>query len=306
MVNINGEEFPEQLIGKIISDIKEKRELGSVETSFIRDMLMRELLSNQKIVNFIREHEPRTLNRADKYKDLIKRIRAKLRVVYGVFQTGTESDKLAMLDELKKVVWRTKELYLTTDIHKKLLSTHLSSKERLPHYEEVYKSIWRFTGKPRSIIDLGCGLNPLSFPFMDLKKVDYYASELNTADVNFLNAYFDIMEVFALHGKAIQQDLSLLTQSESLFKTFPKSDVAFMFKLLDSLKVPRKSKKLDETIIEKVPATWVIVSFPTKTIGSRSMSVTQRDWVEKLCHRKGWQCNHIKVGDEIFYIIRKF
>ena len=306
MANINGKEFPEQIIEKIISDIKEKRELGAIEESFVRDILIRELQSNQKIVSFILEHELRTLSRADKYKEIIKRVRAKLRVVYGVFQTGKESEKLELLEELKKVVWRTKEIDLTIDIHKKLLEKHLSSKERLPYYEEVYRSIWRFTGKPHSIIDLGCGLNPLSFPFMGLNKVDYYASELNTIDVNFLNAYFDIMEVFGLNGKAIQQDLSGLSASEALFKTFPKSDVAFMFKLLDSLKVPRKSKKLDEMVIDRVPARWVIVSFPTKTIGSRSMSVTQRGWVEKLCQRKGWKCSHIKVGDEIFYIIKKF
>jgi hypothetical protein len=140
---------------------------------------------------------------------------------------------------------------------------------------------------------------------MEIMNVDYYASELNSADVAFLNAYFDVMEEFGLYGKAIQQDLAKMKDHEALFKTFPRSDVAFAFKLFDSIKILHKSKKFDEVIIEKLPADWIVASFPTRTIGSRSMSVTKRDWVEKLCTRKGWKCQRIKVGDEIFYIIKK-
>lgn len=305
MAKMYGLTFPEQLIEKIIADIKEKQELNSVEKSFVREILIRELQSNFKLVQFILKHDVKNLDRSGKYKDLVKKIRSRLRIVYGVFQTGKERDKLELLEILKQKLAKTKNLNVSKELHSELLKKHLSTKERQPHYPKFYKAIWKVTGKPRSIIDLGCGLNPLSFPFMDLKKVDYYASELNFADVKFLNAYFDIMEDFGLYGKAVQQDLSKIAISPELFKVFPKSDIAFALKLFDSLKVFKKSKKVDGIIIEKIPATWVVASFPTKTIGQKSMSNVRRDWLEKLCSRKGWSFKKVMIGSEILYIIKK-
>jgi 16S rRNA (guanine(1405)-N(7))-methyltransferase len=305
MAMINGKDISESVISKMIEDIKEKKELGALETNFIREVLVRELQSNSKILEFLSSHELRTIDRSGKYKEIIKQVRAKLRKIYGVFQTGGEKEKWVLLEELKAKADKTKNIIDLIEVHKSLLAQHLSSKERLPYYPEIYKKLWQMTGKPRSIIDLGCGLNPLSFPFMDLKKVDYYASELNAPDMKFLNAYFDVMEEFGLQGHAIAQDLSQVTEYTSLFKVFPKSDVALMFKLLDSLKVSHKSKNMDELILEKVPATWLVVSFPTKTIGQRNMNLKARPWIEKLCQRRNWICKHIIVGDEIFYIIKK-
>ena len=302
---IQGIAFPEELLIKLIDDVREKKELGPVERNIVRELLVKELQSNKKLVIFLAEHELRTVDRASKYKELLKVVRAKLRKAYGMFQIEGERDKWEALEDLKKAIAKKHNLEVTEGLHRELLKTHLSSKERLGYYDDIYAQIWKITGKPRSIIDIGCGINPLSFPFMRLNKVDYYASEMNTQDVNFLNEYFDIMEEFGLYGKAVQQDLRDIITNPYLFGVFPRSDVCFMFKLFDSVKVLGKPKTIDEKLIEKIPAKFVVASFSTQTIGARSMKVVKRDWVEKLCLRQGWTFKKFEIENEVFYVIDK-
>lgn len=302
---IQGTAISEQILIKIMDDIQNKKELGPVERSIVREVAVKELQSDYKLTRFIAEHDEKTVDRSEKYKSLIKKVRSKLRKAYGVFQVQTKKDRWLLLEELKIALSRKHNLEATKDIHLELLRTHLSTKERMMFYDDIYSKIWSITGKPRTLIDIGCGINPMSYPFMGIKKLDYYASELNFQDVRFLNSYFDIMEKFGLDGKAIQQDLRDIATNPELFKAFPRCDVCFMFKLFDSVKVLGKNKRMEETAIEKAPAKYIVMSFATKTMGARSMSVTKRDWLEKICQRHKWDFEKFDVENEVFYVIKK-
>src|SRR3989338_9387488 len=77
------------------------------------------------------------------------------------------------------------------DSHINILKTHISSKERISIYPELYEKIFSITGKAKSILDLSCGLNPLSFPFMKLPlSIKYFATELCEDDLLFIEKYF--------------------------------------------------------------------------------------------------------------------
>ena len=49
-----------------------------------------------------------------------------------------------------------------------------STKERIDYYPKIYSEIFRIAGKPGIIADLGCGVNPFSFPYMNLKKLNLF------------------------------------------------------------------------------------------------------------------------------------
>ncbi len=48
------------------------------------------------------------------------------------------------------------------------LGRHSSTAERLPILDDFYAAIWAVAGAPHSLLDLGCGLNPLALPWMRL------------------------------------------------------------------------------------------------------------------------------------------
>ena len=58
--------------------------------------------------------------------------------------------------------------------------------ERISIYKDLYKQIFKITKKPKSILDLGCGLNPLSYPLMNLKNVTYNACDIAINDLNLI------------------------------------------------------------------------------------------------------------------------
>lgn len=294
-------------LSKIVSDIKAKREFQPVDDEFVEDLLNKELNHNKKIREAIKTKEYKHLARSSAYKQLIKTIRAKLRQVYGVFiDTKPWSKKNEILDELKEILKMHKPASpQSLRLHEQILKTHLSSKERLDNYEQIYKEIFRITGKPQSLIDLGCGFNPFSYPFMHLSKLNYFASDLNKKDCEFIQTYFNAVYAKNREFKGIARaiDLTKVKKDPSLIADLPKSDLTLILKVLDSIE--RTGRKLSELILDNVPSKFIVVSFPTKTISGKYMTRPERAWLERMCDRRDWKFDKFDIKNEIFYIIQK-
>ena len=302
MLKILNKDITEKLLSKLILDIKDKPQFKSIDDNFVKEILKKELEKSSKLLDFLVNHELKTIDRSEKYKKIIKSVRAVLHKSYGIFLTK-ESKKLdEHMFELKQSIDRADIPSKTVEEHKAVLSTHVSTKERIDIYPKLYWAIWSITGKPRKIIDLSSGLNPLSFPWMGLNNVDYLATELNKADCDVLNNYFSYMKKFQLFGLAIQLDLQNVLKKPDLLKGLPMSDVCFIFKVFDTIELT-KSHKISEIVLSSVPARWVVVSFPVKTIGKKSMSSTRHVWIEKVCERLGYKFKRIVMSTESFYII---
>jgi 16S rRNA (guanine(1405)-N(7))-methyltransferase len=252
---------------ELIKKIKKKKELKNIANSYVETEIASVLKQNPKF------EEPK------KEKILIKDVRSRLRPIFGIFQM-----------KLNK-----REAALEQDDFLTILKTHASTKERLQIYPQLYSEIFAITKKPKSILDLGCGMNPFSFPFMNLKTVKYIASDISDSDLDFINRYF------------IKHDLPSETQTidlrkpEESFKL--KADICFMFKLLDS--VETKGHKLAEEIITNLSCKWIVASFAKKGIKGTPMNHTYRGWIERMLDRINLKYWKLDYPDEIFYIIKK-
>ncbi|RLI99238.1 MAG: hypothetical protein DRP08_07380, partial [Candidatus Aenigmatarchaeota archaeon] len=175
--------------------------------------------------------------------------------------------------------------------HDKILRLHKSTRERLREYEEVYRKIFDVTGKPKTILDLGCGLNPFSIPYMGIKP-RYYAFDISDAEAKFIQEYFD---KFGIKGRAVSVDLF---EAEK----FPKADVCFMFKLLDTLESQKRD--VSKELIEKIDAEYLVVSFPTVSLGGRKKISTRRlVWFRRIIEKYPYIT--FSISNEIFFIIHK-
>jgi len=268
-------------IKEIIAKIKEKKEFNAIEDRFVRTELIKYFKQNPKAMKAMQEGR----TRSEDYKQTVKHVRAVLRRVYGVFLTKASQER---------------EKYLAEEDYKKILETHLSTKERLPIYPEIYEKIFAMTGKPKVILDLGCGLNPLSYPYMKVD-AEYYASELNKADCEFLEKCFAKMKI---KGKAIALDLTEAAKKPELLKKFPKADVCFLFKILDEVE-EKKGRKASETLIKNIDADWLVISFATKKVTGKPMKYPYRRWLEQMLARLGYEFKIIKESNEIFYVVKK-
>ena len=269
------------MIKKLIAKIKEKKEFSGIEDRFIRAEAIKYLEKNPKALQAVSEER----TRSEDYKKTIKHVRAVLRRIYGVFLTKATQER---------------EKYLAEGKYGKILQTHLSTKERLPLYPVIYDKIFAITGKPAIILDLGCGLNPVSYPYMEVK-AEYYASELTDADCKFLEKCFEKMKI---KGKAVPLDLTEAASNPELLKQFPKADICFLFKVLDEIE-RKKGRKTSEALIKAIDAKYLVISFATKKVTGKPMKYPYRRWLEQMLTRLGYEFEIIKESNEIFYIVQK-
>jgi 16S rRNA (guanine(1405)-N(7))-methyltransferase len=112
----------------------------------------------------IRErHEREDVTRWRDYRDTVKACRKdiyyRLRRHYPRPESADE-----VLEEFETAAGAARTDHLR-DLRERLLQTHVSTRERLEHLDEFHGWLFAHVGCPGSVLDLGCGLYPLCYPF---------------------------------------------------------------------------------------------------------------------------------------------
>ncbi len=268
----------EEIIGKI----KTSKKYKNLSEEVIRQKTEQYIKSNPEYERY-------------KEKKILKDIKAILYRVYGSFQAKSRNKRWAYLEELKK---NPENL----EIVDKILQTNKSTKERIEIYPELYEKIFLKTHNPKSILDLGCGLNPVALAYLPVKNISYKAYDIDEEDIDFLNKFFSIYKD-KIEGEARTLDISKIENAKEL----PKADLCLMFKLLDVLeeKGHKYSEELIKIIAEK--CRFIIASFSTRTVGGNSMNFPYRGWIERMLDRIGlkFETFESEAAGEVFYIIKK-
>lgn len=200
-------------------------------------------------------------------EEKVRLTRDLLRKVFSMFTSG----KL-LSPKNKSVEW--------------ILRKHISTRERFPYYNELYKKIFRgFSGKV-SVIDLGCGINGFSYGYFKNRKFNYVGVEAMGQLVELMNNYFEKEKI---SGKVIHLSLLELEKIKKIIKMQEKPRIVFLFKVIDSLELLERhsSKRLIEETVSL--ADKVVVSFATRSLIKR----------EKLKYKRNWIVNFIKYNFKI-------
>src|SRR5258706_1059629 len=104
------------------------------------------------------EKLPKTKNAADAEK----RTKPRLHQIFGAYASPLPYDRLA--DRLDNTQG---DPALFKKVCSQILTQHASTAERLNDLEAgFYQRIFKITGRPTKILDLACGFNPLTLPWM--------------------------------------------------------------------------------------------------------------------------------------------
>ncbi len=287
-----------ELIKEIREETKKKKELRTINNEFLNKKIREEIkkLSKEEI-NKIKNRK------SSEYKRIIKSLRAELRRIHGVFQRKNQKKRQELIKKLSKTTNNEEKKTIIREI----LKTHQSTLERMNYYEEAYKKIFSITGKPKKILDLGCGLNPLSYYFLDCKP-EYYCGDINDEEIKIINDFFKEEKI---KGKAMIIDL---TSKESRKKFYGiKADTIFLFKTIDTIEEQERnlSKTIIKKIIEEIKPKNIIISFPTKSIGGRRIRKEENkekksnNWFSRFLEEEKLKYKIISLEGEEFWIIKK-
>ncbi len=251
------------MYGEIIAKIKLKKPLEKLDNEYVQSFIEGFFKRNSKIKKKFDENK-------FKKKDMelvVKNVRNELNKNYGQF-------------------WLNDEL---------ILSSHKSTKERINFYHKLYNQLFSIIKEnPKTVLDLGAGLNPLTYNYIPGKiNIYFYSVELTKNDCE------QIRKIFAkdqIHGEVIQADLRF-------YNKFPKVDLCLMLKLLDSIE--EKGHKLAEHLVTHINAKFIVVSFATAGIKGEKMNYPKRGWFERMLVRLNLKFDKFEQPNEIFYVVKK-
>jgi 16S rRNA (guanine(1405)-N(7))-methyltransferase len=176
----------------------------------------------------------------------------------------------------------------------KLLALHASTRERLPFIGKCYEHIFACCGKPASVLDAACGLNPLSFALPGMPDASILAVDAGVAVAETLNRFFVLAGM--QNSRAEAGDI-LGSPPTGRF------DLALVMKFLPLAE--RMEKGGAVKLLDSIDAVHTVVSFPTRSLSGKNVGMERNysQWFEGL-EFNGEIVERFVCGEEIFYIIK--
>jgi 16S rRNA (guanine(1405)-N(7))-methyltransferase len=172
---------------------------------------------------------------------------------------------------------------------------HQSTRERLSILGRFYPAIWEVTGKPRSVLDVGCGLNPVALPWMGLETgCGYVALDIDRERAGFLNR---VLSLAGMAPLARCQDVLVHPPDDP-------ADVALLLKMSPTLE--RQEPGATGRLIERLRTPFAVVSFAITSLGGRDKGMVehyQRQFLE-LAGDQGWQVVRLAVETELVFVVK--
>ncbi|MDQ1355219.1 MAG: rRNA ((1405)-N(7))-methyltransferase [Acidobacteriota bacterium] len=262
----------------------------------INDIIFQELKASKKY-KYVCED---TLNRiagwaVERYdpKKAVKAAKNKLHQVYGAYFEKMNLDKIReQMEKLAGIGSPDETVLKATALT--IMKHHTSTAERLPFMEQFYRDLFARIGKPRKILDLACGLNPFSVPWMGLEAgVEYFAFDIDTRLMSAINEFFKYL---AGPYMARCSDILVSLPQEEV-------DVVFLLKTLPCLE--QQEKGISEKLIKALKAKYVVISFPSKSLTGKAKGMAGHYGRFILGILEKMRLGYFKMeyANEVFYIV---
>lgn len=205
--------------------------------------------------------------RARNTEEAVKRVKRRLHQAIGAFRGAAQSDALASAwsGDLSAPAFRR--------ACAEALRGHASTRERLAHLDAFYPGIWAVTGLPARVLDIGCGLNPLTLPWMAVAPdATYVASEVDRRPLGMVGAFLEL-----IGQPHVIEVRDVVSAPPSLG-----ADVALLLKLVTTL--DRQDPHAAARLIAALRVRHAVVSFARHSLGGRGkgMERAYRARLERL------------------------
>jgi 16S rRNA (guanine(1405)-N(7))-methyltransferase len=262
------------------------------------DELARAVLASPKYrqvdAGLVREIGSRELSVRRNLKEAVKATKNKLHQIGAVYFDARLDYNRALTDLRAAAGSQDQQALLATC--RRLLGLHASTRERLDILDEFFKATLAGLAPIRSVLDLGCGLNPLAIPWMPLPEgCSYFAYDIYADLMAFLQ---DCFSLFGVEGTA---------QVRDIVHTIPEQpvDVALLLKVLPCLE--QIDKQAGRRLLESVQANHLLITFPARSLGGRNRNMPENYAArfEELLVDRPWRVRRFEFTSELAFLVSK-
>lgn len=255
----------------------------------ITDRVLRSVRYRDVVPSLIERLAAEELPRSRNADDAVKRVKRRLHQVVGAFRGSARRNELidTWRGDLAGPPFRAACL--------DLMRGHASTRERIEHLDGFYPAIWARTGVPATLLDLGCGLNPLALPWMGIRGATYHASDV---DERPLATVRGLLEIVGQPHEVRTLDLAAGVPEQQ-------ADVALLLKLVPTL--DRQDAAAATRLLRGLRVRHAVVSFATRSLGGRrgGMERTYRRRLDRLAVDAGRVRNvaEASVPNELVFVL---
>ncbi len=243
--------------------------------------------------DLIRRLGERELTKRRSLKEAVKETKNTLHQVAGAYleRTPRYAHWIAELRQAPDMAARK-------EVSRAILAEHASTCERLPYLEAFYRTTLADIGPIRSVLDVACGLNPLTLPWMPLAEegeIRYAARDLYADMMAFLDDFFLVSNIA---GQAQAADVAVTApQTEA--------DIALILKFLPVLEQTERGTA--QRWLRSLRTRFLLVSFPTRSLGGhgRGRAEYYEGWFRELIQAENWNVQRFLFPNELCFLIEK-
>lgn len=188
------------------------------------------------------------------------------------------------------------------EILTQLCQSHISTKERFSAGEVFYSELFNFIDRPASIVDVGCGMHPLLFPFKKEGKgvTRYTALDKDKISIAAVDAFSRVLGGDILH--ALNWNIKDNWQVVKNAVGIDFFDTAFLLKLVPV--VYRIERRLVEILLETPARVWVITGSRTSMTKYVNIEKRERKFINQFIRLSGKEIiGEFTAGNEFCIVV---
>ena len=240
----------------------------------------------------LRDLVERELLRYKKPAQALKSARAKLHNIMAPYLGDLDYDQA---DRDLHTAFDSRDQNIIKETCTSFLHQHDSTRERLEYLQEFYEGIFSVYGRPQSVLDLACGLNPFALPWMGLPPtVKFYAYDIHPARIRLINTFLK------LSGReALAEVRDVLVRPPEV-----EADAAFLFK--EAHRMEKRRKGCSHALWAALKVKYLFVSLPNRSLdGRRDLRERMRALVASGMDRQDWEHGELDFPGETVYWMHK-
>jgi 16S rRNA (guanine(1405)-N(7))-methyltransferase len=233
-------------------------------------------------------------------KEAVKATKNKLHQVAGMYLPNTVNYS-SWLTQLTSA-FKSTDTDTVSSACRQIMAHHASTRERLSIIDEFYATTLAGLGPIHRILDIACGLNPLSLLWMPLAEgAIYYAYDIYADMVAFLASFFDLER---LYGRSHAVGHAVVLDVIDAAPIQP-ADVALILKAIPCLE--QIDKTAGARLLRSVPADHLLVSFPVYSLGGRGKGMMENYEARfrALIEDTSWSVERFEFATELVFRVSK-
>jgi 16S rRNA (guanine(1405)-N(7))-methyltransferase len=261
-------DITDELVEKIVCEISRRYR---IVPDAAKRVLARHMSENKKLsVRLQTAARPEDIERLHEFREAVKN--AKKEIYYNLrrYHHDKQAEK-DLIDELERRIKLHRRIEEIEHVRDELLVMHSSTAERFEHYAAFYEELFRITLIPGTILDVACGIHPLSYPFKKRDPSEYVAIDKDELCIRAVNAFAQLREIVHLRG--IQSSIEEIEWQDIATRDMGRFDLAFMLKIIPVI------KRRDDTLLRRlaeVPAQRILITANAEALTKR-VRVSRRE-----------------------------